>query len=74
MIRIFIPPALPGAPPSVLSTYLRARLPAWAGVQAKCGKARLVPDSMGTYNPITNQWIEPPKDVRYLDREASFFH
>ena len=42
--------------------------------QAQRGKARLVPNSMGVWNPITNEWIEPPKDVRYLDREVSFYH
>eukprot|EP00240_Pyramimonas_obovata_P013807 CAMPEP_0118948966 /NCGR_PEP_ID=MMETSP1169-20130426/48770_1 /TAXON_ID=36882 /ORGANISM="Pyramimonas obovata, Strain CCMP722" /LENGTH=251 /DNA_ID=CAMNT_0006895495 /DNA_START=73 /DNA_END=828 /DNA_ORIENTATION=- len=43
-------------------------------LKAQGGKARMVPSSMGVWNPITNEWIAPPEDARFLDREASFFH
>mmetsp|Transcript_29888 Transcript_29888/g.41359 ORF Transcript_29888/g.41359 Transcript_29888/m.41359 type:complete len:228 (+) Transcript_29888:136-819(+) len=33
------------------------------------GKLRTQPAHMGNYNPITNTWIQPPKDPRYFDRE-----
>mmetsp|Transcript_10051 Transcript_10051/g.18924 ORF Transcript_10051/g.18924 Transcript_10051/m.18924 type:complete len:266 (-) Transcript_10051:247-1044(-) len=34
------------------------------------GKLRHFPTSTGIYNPITNEWIEPPRDPRFLDREG----
>jgi len=37
------------------------------------GRQVVKPASLGVYNPITNQWVVPPADPRYMNREQKLY-
>jgi len=50
----------------------RTPIKAYGKAKATIGSTGVT--SMGNYNPITNEWIQPPDDPKYLDREQKFYY